>query len=524
MALAALLILLVVCLLVSRGPYHLYVNGQRLGISQVSTAADCAEVVGISLQTGRLLDARGTVLVFGGGESGQILCNSRPIPPAAAVQGGDIITIIPPTDKVEPIIEKISLLPGQALDTQFRSVPLPSKLSGFRGLRRVQRGKITGKVGAIEVAQVLPVVIPPANSNKTRAVALTFDDGPLPQYTPQILDILAAHGARATFFVLGHLAKRFPDIVRRAASEGHEIAIHSWAHANFTRLSTTAIQQDIQRCKELLGPLVGGHEALRWFRPPYGAKNARVEATIRGAGCRIAMWSVDPSDWRRPGSEAIYNRILNRTHNGAVILMHDGGGPRQGTVDAVHRVVPALQQQGYRLVTLSELKGMEPTFTGEVILTTGEGAIRLTPVAGELVIIIDGEPVQLPTVPLEAEGQLLLPPEPILRLLGASYRWDKQRQIVHISGLRGNLLLRLDSRRGEKNGQPITLRVPPVLYQKVPMIPLWAIVNITGAAARYDSQNLILRLTSPLRTETYFVPYLYWAGRQAELIPRPLPQ
>lgn len=441
--------------------------------------------------------------------------------PDNPVQGGDIITVIPGGDKIEPIIEKVSSLPARAVDAHLNSLPLPPHLSNFRGLRRVQRGKITGLVGQVEVAQILAVVSRPDNSTATGLIALTFDDGPFPKYTPQVLDILAAHGARGTFFVLGYLAQRYPDLVRRAAREGHEIGIHSWRHPYYTRLTTAAIQQDIHRCQELLKPLTEGYAPVRWLRPPYGAKNARVEAAIHAAGCRIAMWSVDPSDWRRPGSELIYKRVLSRAHNGAVVLLHDGGGPRQGTVEALRRLVPALQQRGYQLVTLSELMGLEPVFSGEVIVATAEGTIRLAPAADELVVTIDGEPVELPVPPLEAEGQLLFPPEPIVPLLGASYQWDKERQIVHISGLAGHLLLRLDSRQAEKNGQPVTLRVPPVLYRDTPMIPLWALVNITGAQARYDSQHFILRLTSPLRTHTGLIPYLYWAGLREDVIGRP---
>ena len=326
-------------------------------------------------------------------------------------------------------------------------------------------------------------------------VALTFDDGPVPGHTGQILDILAAHQARATFFVLGHLAQRQPGLVRRAAREGHEIGIHSWDHDDFTRLSGAQIVQDIQRCEGILKPLTEGDRPMRWFRPPYGARNARVEAAVQKAGYSIAMWSVDTRDWRRPGSDAIYRRVLERVHDGAVLLLHDGGGPREGTVEAVRRLVPALVQRGYKLVTLSELKGLALASPGEVGVTSAAGTIPLARVA-ELTVVIDGQEVDLPTAALEVAGQLLLPAEPALPRLGASYHWDKDQQTVHISGLRGNLLLRLDSLEAERDGQPIKLRVPLLVYQDMPMIPLWALVNITGAQARHDSRRAVLSLTS----------------------------
>ena len=516
-----LIVLLALCVIIANGPYHLYVNGQRMSSIGVHTAADCAAAVGISLQPGNLLDGRGGLLVAKGGQPGRVLCNGKPVELHSPVDGGDIITAFAGRDKVEPIIETVTRLPGQAVDVHLRGVPLPAALSGFGGLRRVQRGKITGKVAGVQVARVIPVIEHQSNPGASPVVALTFDDGPVPQYTQQILDILASHGARATFFVLGYLARGHPELIQRAARQGHEIGIHSWAHANFTRLSADAMRQDIGRCQELLQPLAAGYAPIRWFRPPYGAKNQTVEAVIQAAGLRLVMWSVDPADWRRPGSDAIYQRVMNQIHDGAVVVMHDGGGPRQGTVEAIRRLVPALQQRGYQLVTMSELVGLEPVFTGQVIITTSDGPLRAYPATDQLQIVLDGEPVELACRPLEAEGQLLIPPEPLVRLLGASYQWDKQRQIVHISGLNGELLLRLNSRQAEKNGHPVSLRVPPILYQDTPMIPLWAIVNITGATARYDSQQSILSLTSPLKPHTYFFPYLRWVdvGDRLSLLP-----
>ena len=165
---------------------------------------------------------------------------------------------------------------------------------------------------------------------------------------------------------------------------------------------------------------MGDSVLLRWVRPPYGAKNATVEQLIEAAGCHVAMWSVDPQDWRRPGSEVIYQRVVGRAHSGAVVLFHDGPANRAGTVNAVRRLVPALQKKGYRLVTMSELFGLVPVFTGEVYLDLGAEHIHLMPAAQEMRVIVDGEPIEPAHPLLIGDGQLLLPLEPIVERLGAS--------------------------------------------------------------------------------------------------------
>jgi len=415
-----------------------------------------------------------------------------------ALAGSDAVTTSSGQDVTGPVEEKVELLPCQPVDPELRPTVPAEGLENFHGLRRVSRSKITGKVVTMEVAQIKPVVVAKRRSSATKAIALTFDDGPHPTYTTKILDILAEHHARATFFILGIYAKKYPHIVRRQIAEGHEVAIHSWAHGRYTQMSTVAVAKDIARCQKLLRSLSDEPVSLRWVRPPYGAKNAAVERIIAQAGCQVAMWSVDPADWRQPGSNALYQHVMSHAHNGAVVLMHDGPAHREGTVKALRRIIPGLQTRGYQLLTMSQLAGLVPVFTGEVYLVTGSDCIRLAPAAEEMQVIIDGEPIQPEHRLLVGNGQLLLPLEPFIERLGASYQWDKQRQIVTISGLRGTLTLHLDSHRAQKDGEPVRLQVPPVLFKDTAFIPLWALANITGAQVRYDSTGEIIHLNSAL--------------------------
>ena len=415
-----------------------------------------------------------------------------------ALAGSDAVTTFSGQDVTEPVEEKVELLPCQPVDPELRPTVPAEGLEDFHGLRRVRRDKTSGKVITIEVAQIKPVVIARRRGSTTKAIALTFDDGPHPTYTAQILDILAEHNAKATFFVLGIYAQKYPHIIRRQIAEGHEVVIHSWAHGRYTQMSTAAVAEDIARCQKLIRSLSDEPVGLRWVRPPYGAKNAAVKGVIAQAGCQVATWSVDPADWRQPGSEALYQRVMSRAHSGAVVVMHDGPAHREGTVKALRRIIPGLQKRGYELVTMSQLAGLVPVFTGEVYLITGSDSIRIAPAAEQMQVIIDGQPIQPEHRLLVGNGQLLLPLEPFVRRLGASYQWDKQRQVVTISGLRGTLTLYLDSHRAEKDGEPVRLQVPPVLFKDTAFIPLWALANITGAQVRYDSTGEIIFMNSAL--------------------------
>lgn len=193
-------------------------------------------------------------------------------------------------------------------------------------------------------APITPVT-PDAPSSRVPhrgTVYLTFDDGPDPRWTPQVLDILRRHGIKAVFFEVGSSVAAHPDLVRRVRREGHLIGNHTWSHASLTALRGRAIRSQLDRTERALG------ERPRCVRPPYGAHDARVDKVIRSRGQRVMLWSVDPQDWARPGVDRIVRRVLRQVEPGARILMHDGGGDRSQTVAALERVIVRLQARGYR--------------------------------------------------------------------------------------------------------------------------------------------------------------------------------
>jgi len=189
-----------------------------------------------------------------------------------------------------------------------------------------------------------------------KVIAITFDDGPDPEDTPKILDLLGQYGARATFFVVGQKVLQYPELARRQVAEGHELANHTFTHRFLTEGCTTEqIRQEIERTQQTIYAITG--RTSRLFRPPGGMFDERVLAAAKGAHLQTVLWSwhQDTRDWARPGVNRIANKVLDNVRGGDIVLLHDYiSGPTQ-TVAALELILPKLKEQGYRFVTVSEL-------------------------------------------------------------------------------------------------------------------------------------------------------------------------
>lgn len=185
-------------------------------------------------------------------------------------------------------------------------------------------------------------------------IALTFDDGPNAVLTPKLLDLLAAHRMKATFFVVGQNAADHPDILRRAVREGHEIGNHSWSHPNLGKMSDDAVRRELQKTDDAISAAIGKRPTL--MRPPYGSITARQKHWIHDDfGYRIIIWDVDPLDWKRPGPSVVCSRILKETRAGSIVLAHDIHPP---TIEAMPATFDQLDRKGFKSVTVSELLAM----------------------------------------------------------------------------------------------------------------------------------------------------------------------
>jgi peptidoglycan/xylan/chitin deacetylase (PgdA/CDA1 family) len=184
-------------------------------------------------------------------------------------------------------------------------------------------------------------------------IALTFDDGPNPIYTPQVLAVLQEYGVKATFFDVGYLVDDYPNLARQEYAAGHVVANHSWSHPELTRLSAAGIRWQLTQGSGAIQAATGVRPVF--FRPPYGAINATVVGEADAVGVTTVLWNADPRDWALPGVDVIVDRILSQVRNGTIILLHDGGGNRSQTVAALPMIITALEQRGYRFVTVQQL-------------------------------------------------------------------------------------------------------------------------------------------------------------------------
>ncbi len=194
-----------------------------------------------------------------------------------------------------------------------------------------------------------------ANRSAGKYVALTFDDGPHPEYTDQILDILEQNGAKATFFIIGKNAEQYPDIVKKEFDAGHEIGNHTYSHPNMTGITIEEAIKEIEKTQDIIFEITG--ERPKLFRSPGGYYYDELVGAIEGIDCRAVLWSwrQDTRDWKKPSVESIVKTVMSNLQDGDIILFHDYNTKGSPTPEALKILLPALKEKGYSFVTVSEL-------------------------------------------------------------------------------------------------------------------------------------------------------------------------
>ncbi|MGI6707091.1 MAG: polysaccharide deacetylase family protein [Clostridia bacterium] len=192
------------------------------------------------------------------------------------------------------------------------------------------------------------------SGNKKRA-ALSFDDGPDAVYTPRILSLLQQYGVKATFFLKGERVQEHPEITKKILSQGHEIGNHAWSHPRFQELSLAEAEAEIRRTEDIIQGVTGIRPRL--IRPPYGIMTGKQIACFMEKGYRIIDWSIDSMDWYSQDEELIFTAVTEVLHNDAIILMHaaEGKEGREGTIQALERLLLHFQEKGIEPVTVSQL-------------------------------------------------------------------------------------------------------------------------------------------------------------------------
>lgn len=189
-------------------------------------------------------------------------------------------------------------------------------------------------------------------------VAITFDDGPSPVYTPQIMALLKKYHAKATFFVLGRKVEQHPQVIEAMVRDGHEVGNHTFDHPNLTKTSKPKCERELERTRLDLD-LLGCAKHPQLVRPPYSAYDKQLTTYLTHTKRELVLWSLDSGDWQGLAADTIIHNVLDRVKNGSIIIFHDSDekdeADRRPTIEALKVILPALQARGYRMVTISDL-------------------------------------------------------------------------------------------------------------------------------------------------------------------------
>ncbi len=351
-------------LLVLSLPASITLNGSPLDVRGDKTIEDALKASGIKLQPGDLVAVDGSLLEVSKGEPFHATVNGQ-ITPSLQVKltSGDVVEVGNGKAVEEPFeaIEKEA--PCEVQSEGHGAIHLVES-PGKNGKKSVKTGKLSGiTVETITQEPVSPIVrnVSPEVGND-KVIALTFDDGPWTDQTDALLDTLAANNAKATFFTVGDRIEKGKghEQIKRAAAEGHQICTHSYDHARgsgkSTNLGFMSHEERIAEIEKSYATIEAatGQEASRLFRAPGGNFGSEVVGSIGPLIKAEIGWNIDSRDWSRPGIDAIVSQ-LEDAWSGSIVLMHDGGGDRSQTIDALKLALPHLKKQGYSFITIDEL-------------------------------------------------------------------------------------------------------------------------------------------------------------------------
>ena len=311
------------------------VNGRVVAIDGVDTVGAALFVTSTRIPTGRLLSAVHRRSLGTDQEPGTVLVNGQAQELGAPLHDGDHVVTVRGPDAPEPLrtsVEPFSTLASAGLE-----------VGGRRGLARVTRGAVS-----LEVVR-RTVLSQPSRGRlpAAHALALTFDDGPSPVWTPRILALLARAHTHATFCLIGRQARQYPQLVKAIVAGGHTLCNHTWDHdETLPARSPAQVRQAMARAQRAIIAASGG-VAPRLYRAPGGAWSPLVEATARSLGMTPLKWNVDPRDWANPGAGHIAGATLAQVRPGAIVLLHDGGGSRDQTYSALAFLLNRLPQLKY---------------------------------------------------------------------------------------------------------------------------------------------------------------------------------
>ena len=336
------------------GPAPVTVDGAVAWVPHGTTVADLTREGRLTGAPGDLLSVKGGLLKRAAGAPAIVSVDGRPATAATVLKplshvssadGADAVeSVVTATVETTPLVLLVGTGPVETVEE-----------TGAPKVVEVATGAVSGEVVSRRVVSRgydMTVRREPAWPGR-KEVALTFDDGPWPTTTDAMLAQLTSAKVKATFFMLGRQLIVRPETAKRVLAAGMEIGDHSYSHKLLANASRREITSEIARGADAIRSVLGFRPM--WYRPAGGSTNSFVYHESRRLGMRIVLWTIDPHDYRRPGATTIVHRVLDNVRPGSVILMHDGGGDRTQTVEAVGRIIKGLKARGYSMVTLSRL-------------------------------------------------------------------------------------------------------------------------------------------------------------------------
>lgn len=365
-AVAALLVVLVVAptvyyALTTPASFNITLNGETKTVERFDSVDSLMKDGSITSRPGDYLAVDGSVIEAGGGEKSRITVNDKNARATFwPLHQGDAVVVEDGADVTEDYTSEEITSNPEGVETGWGAIH--AYVDGKPRVAELRTGKESGRTAEVEIQAAIDSSYVKYNAQvgDDKVVALTFDDGPWPETTEQVLDVLDQYGAKATFFTIGDQVADHSDLVKRAFDAGHQICTHSWDHAagsgngvDLTRMSAEEQIAEVTKGYEAI-EAVTGTTASHVFRAPGGNFTGSIVWTLRDYVDAEIGWNVDTEDWRRPGAETIANRIMS-AKSGEIVLMHDGGGDRTQTVEALRIALPYLKEQGFHFVTMDEL-------------------------------------------------------------------------------------------------------------------------------------------------------------------------
>ena len=347
------------------------VNGQEMHVKPGSSIDSVINKLDIKCAKGNYVSVSGKILKKDQGYEWGAIVNNKEINPDDnyAIKDKDVIKIVNGRNILEPhdvdykLEEPKLVFSGSKAGTLQLVTQWPHK-----GKKELLTGKETGEKAPGKVIEKLQdLIITTANINPEgddKYICLTFDDGPS-EFTQQYLNILKEKQVKATFFCLGQHLDEYPELAKAIVDGGHQIASHTYHHYDLSTLDQKAFTEEMTSTMKAIKTHAG--VTTNVLRPPYGSFNTKCWYESKGDVFMKVLWTHDTLDWKQPGASVIVQRATDNPYNGCVILMHDGGGPRDQDVEALPTIIDTLKEQGFKLVTLSEMLSHDPSFSKEAV-------------------------------------------------------------------------------------------------------------------------------------------------------------